>query len=90
MAAGINLKEPRIRRLIPNVGDTIVKSRGEFKGNFIVIERFSNFVLAAEERTKIKESFTNISIILNELQIVRVSPNFKLKEKIEYETEVFQ
>lgn len=69
--AAFKFKDPKIIARMPKVGDTIIKSKGEIKDDFVIIEEYEHYFLGVAQRLKYKECFTKSSFALNEFEIIR-------------------
>lgn len=64
-------KDKDIIARMPQIGDIVVKDRGEVKDNFVVIKEYENYFLAVAQRLKFRECFTKASFALKEFEIQR-------------------
>lgn len=64
-------KDKEIIARMPQIGDIVIKDRGEVKDNFIVVKEYQNYFLAVAQRLKFRECFTKASFALKEFKIQR-------------------
>lgn len=69
--AAFKFKDPKIIARMPQIGDIVVKNRGEVKDNFVVIKEYENYFLTVAKRLKFKECFTKSNFALCEFEIIR-------------------
>ncbi|MCD2347561.1 hypothetical protein [Clostridium guangxiense] len=62
-------KDSAIARRMPQLGDIVIKDRGEVKDKFVIVEEHEYFFLGVAQRLKYKECFTKASFALREFKI---------------------
>lgn len=56
---------------MPQVGDIVIKDRGEVKDDFLIVEEHECYFLGIAQRLKYRECFTKASLALKEFKIQR-------------------
>lgn len=64
---------------MPNIGDVVVKSRGEVKDNFLIVREYECFFLGVAKRLGFRECFSKSSLALGEFKVERTE---KLKREV--------
>ncbi|URZ00642.1 hypothetical protein [Clostridium felsineum] len=57
-----------IKGKMPKVGNTILKNRGEIRGEFTIIKEYENYFLAISKRLGFKECFSKASFFTQEIK----------------------
>lgn len=67
---------PRAYLKMPQIGDNVIKTKGEIKGKFIITKEYTYYYLARSVRLGFKECFIKAGFFTGEYEVEKQGENF--------------